>query len=172
MEHKETQLRDQKLDKFTSALLDARSQALAGIVAGSHRMEFVAEKNGVDMVNDSKATFLDATLETMYAITRPIIWVVEGVDHMRGYGAAAGVIKEKVKHIVVYGQKEEAIREALEDKVTKLLYMDDLRSAVFLANELAAEGELVLFSPACPSGRGFANYEERGAEFRNAVKDL
>ncbi len=172
MQEKEPQLRDQKLDKFTSTLLEARSQALAGVVSSSHRMELVGQKNGVDMVNDSKATFLDATLETMYMVTKPIVWIVEGVDHQRAYDTAAGVIKEEVKHIVVYGDKEEAIRKALESSVNKFMYVDELRTAVFLANELAEEGDLVLFSPACPGGRKFANYEERGTEFKNAVNDL
>ena len=175
MQQKEPQLRDQKLDKFTSTLLEARSRALAGIVSSSHRMELVESKNqttGVDMINDSKATFLDATLETMYVVTKPIVWIVEGVDHQRAYETAAGVIKEEVKHIVVYGEREEAIREALEGCVNKFMYVDELRTAVFLANELAEEGDLVLFSPACPGGRKFANYEERGTEFKNAVNDL
>ena len=172
MEHKEPQLRDQKLDKFTTSLLEARSKALAGIVGGSHRMELIGEKNGIEMINDSKATFLDATMETMYAITSPIVWIVEGVDHKRDYEACSGMIKEKVKNIIVYGQKEEAIKESFEGAVNKMMFVDELRTAVFLSNELAEDGDLVLFSPACPSGRGFANYEERGAEFRNAVNDL
>lgn len=172
MQQKEPQLRDQKLDKFTSTLLEARSQALSGIVSSSHRMELAAQKNGVDMINDSKATFLDATMETMYVVTKPIVWIVEGVDHQRAYEAAAGVIKEEVKHIVVYGEREEAIRDVLEGCVNKFMYVDELRTAVFLANELAEEGDLVLFSPACPGGKKFANYEERGTEFKNAVNDL
>jgi len=172
MEHKEPQLRDQKLDKFTTSLLEARSKALAGIVGGSHRMELVQEMNGIAVINDSKATFLDATMETMHVLTSPIVWIVEGVDHNRGYDTVSGMIKEKVKNIIVYGQKEEAIKDSLEGCVTKLMYVEELRTAVFLSNELAEEGDTILFSPACPSGRGYANYEERGAEFKNAVNDL
>lgn len=172
MEHQETPLRDQKLDKLTSALLDARSQALAGMANGAHRMEPVAELDGVAWVNDSKATYLDATMETLYAITRPVIWMVEGVEHARSYPAALGMVKEKVKHMVVYGHKEEALTQAFEGAVDKLLFTGSVAEATYLAKELAGPGELVLFSPACPSGNGFANYEERGTEFRNAVKGL
>jgi UDP-N-acetylmuramoylalanine--D-glutamate ligase len=80
---------------------------------------------------------------------------------------ARGLLQERVSAVVLFGPQGDVQADGLE-----VVHAGDLRTAVFVARELAVDGDAVLFSPACPSGNGFANYEERGAEFKRAVRDL
>jgi UDP-N-acetylmuramoylalanine--D-glutamate ligase len=80
-------------------------------------------------------------------------------------------LKEHVAALVLFGKGSRSI-EALQPFTQHVYFAEELRTAAFVAHEIARSGEVVLFSPACPSGDGFANYEERGAEFKRAVKDL
>lgn len=155
-------------------LIEARLGALHAW--GPHRLEAVATKEDVLYVNDSKATFLDATLESLSTIDRRIVWIV---GTWSGDMAEAGVqelLRDRVSALVLYGPMAEGGEDSLPEhdvpRFCGIYRTDDLRTAVFTARELAQPGEVVLFSPACPSGHGFANYEERGAEFKRAVKDL
>jgi UDP-N-acetylmuramoylalanine--D-glutamate ligase len=84
-------------------------------------------------------------------------------------GHVQDLLAERVSALVLFGVQPDHVKEADHDKV---FVADNVRMAVFLARELARAGDVVLFSPACPSGNGFANYEERGAEFKRAVRDL
>lgn len=148
-------------------LVEARLSALQAW--GPHRMEAVASVADVLYVNDSRATFLDATLESLGTIDRRIVWIVGAWSEDMGEGALQDLMRERVGAVVLFGP----LADGSEDSLPPHLYRtDDLRTAVFMARELARAGDAVLFSPACPSGNGFANYEERGAEFRRAVRDL
>jgi len=148
-------------------LIDARRAALSAW--GPHRLEAVASVSGVLYVNDSRATFLDATLESLGTIDRRMVWIVGAWGPEMKSEAVQAHLQEHVRTVVLYGDLEES---AIEGLPLHSYRTDDLRTAVFAAREVAEPGEVVLFSPACPSGNGFANYEERGAEFRRAVKDL
>lgn len=148
-------------------LLDARRSALSAW--GPHRLEAVACVDDVLYVNDSRSTFLDASLEALSSIDRPLVWVVGAWSSEMGAEAVRELIAERVRTLVLYGPIEEGSEESLPGHIYRT---EDLRTAVFTARELAQPGDAVLFSPACPSGNGFANYEERGAEFKRAVRDL
>lgn len=148
-------------------LLDARRAALSAW--GPHRLEAVAEHEEVLYVNDSRATFLDATLESLGTLERRIVWVVGAWSAEMGAAAVQELLRQKVRTVVLYGALEAGSEEGLPEHIYRT---EDLRTAVFTARELAQPGDAVLFSPACPSGNGFANYEERGAEFKRAVRDL
>lgn len=148
-------------------LLEARRAALAG--HGPHRLEVVATVNDVLYINDSKATFLDATLEALSSIEGRIVWIVGTWSEEMGEGQAQALLRDRVAAVVFYGP---AAAKAHASQPEHVFLAEELRTAVFVARELAKPGEVVLFSPACPSGNGFANYEERGAEFKRAVKDL
>lgn len=162
MKHKDAPLRI-----AGGQLVEARR---AGLNAwGPHRLEAVASLEGVLYVNDSRATFLDATLESIGTIDRRIVWIVGAWSAEMGAEALQELLHERVGAVVLFGPLEPGAEEALPEHI---YCTDDLRTAVFTARELAMPGEVVLFSPACPSGNGFANYEERGAEFRRAVRDL
>jgi UDP-N-acetylmuramoylalanine--D-glutamate ligase len=148
-------------------LLEARRAALS--TWGPHRLEALAEIDDVLYVNDSRATFLDATLESLGIIERRIVWVVGAWSTEMQSLALQHHLRGKVRTVVLYGMLEEGAEGSLPEHIYRT---ENLRTAVFTARELAQPGDAVLFSPACPSGNGFANYEERGAEFKRAVKDL
>ncbi|MEO8589722.1 MAG: cyanophycin synthetase [Flavobacteriales bacterium] len=148
-------------------LLDARRAALSA--HGPHRLEPVATVNDVLYINDSKATFLDAALESLASIENRVVWIVGTWSDDMADGHVQELLKQRVSALVLYTPPLDAVSASLPEHVYQA---EELRTAVFVAHELAKPGEVVLFSPACPSGNGFANYEERGAEFKRAVKDL
>jgi UDP-N-acetylmuramoylalanine--D-glutamate ligase len=132
----------------------------------------VASVDGVEYVNDSKSTFLDATLRAMSNIDKPIIWIAGNIASEISQAYIQEFLRERVVALVLFGKASERGIEALKPFTEHMYTAEELRTAVFAARELAREGEVVLFSPACPSGDGFANYEERGTEFKRAVRDL
>ena len=150
-------------------LLEARKAAARTGHGAPHQMEVVATVNDVVYVNDSRSTFLDATLTSLGSLDRKAVWIAGAWSDDLADGYAQELLAERVSAIVLFGVN--ADEQGFADGGNVFL-ADDVRMAVFLARELAKAGELVLFSPACPSGNGFANYEERGAEYRRAVRDL
>lgn len=153
-------------------LVEARRTALAAQGPSPHRLEKVAVVNDVVFINDSKATFLDAALESLAQMSGKVVWVVGDLSSEMDEGYVQDLLNEKVSAMVLFGRMVDGVQQEGASPVEQLYVTDELRTAVFLANELAKPGETVLFSPACPSGNGFANYEERGAEFKRAVRDL
>jgi UDP-N-acetylmuramoylalanine--D-glutamate ligase len=153
-------------------LVEARKVALAAQGPGPHRLEQVALVKGIPFINDSKATFLDATLESLAQMPGKVVWILGDLSSEMDEGYVQDLLKEKVSALVLFGRAVDGVEQDGMSPVEHLYVTDELRTAVFLANELVRPGESVLFSPACPSGNGFANYEERGAEFKRAVKDL
>jgi UDP-N-acetylmuramoylalanine--D-glutamate ligase len=164
---KRTTDKDAPLRIAGGQLIDARRAALSAW--GPHRLEAVASLNDVLYVNDSRATFLDATLESLGTIERRTVWIVGAWGPEMNSQAVQEQLNAHVRTVVLYGGLEE---RAIGSLPRHSYRTDDLRTAVFAAREVAEPGDVVLFSPACPSGNGFANYEERGAEFRRAVNDL
>ena len=152
-------------------LLDMRRASLASHNGAPHSMELVARIDDVAYINDSKSTFLDATLGSLAGLEGKAIWICGPLTSDLGQGYVQQLLEERVSCVVVFGTKEED-RDMLKPFGGALYFAEELRTAVFLAKELANPGETVLFSPACPSGNGFANYEERGVEFKRAVRDL
>lgn len=146
-------------------LLEARRAALGD--RAPHSLEPVLEIDGVRYINDSKATFLDASLVSLGRMDRPVVWIAGAWSDDMSEGHVQEMLGERVAAVVLFGPAGE-----VEVPGMQIYHANELRTAVFLARELARAGEAVLFSPACPSGNGFANYEERGAEFKRAVRDL
>jgi UDP-N-acetylmuramoylalanine--D-glutamate ligase len=152
-------------------LLDMRRASLAVHNGAPHSMEAVARINDVVYINDSKSTFLDATLGSIAQVQGRAIWICGPLTSDLGQGYVQQLLEERVSCVVVFGATE-GDKDMLKPFGGALYFAEELRTAVFLARELANPGESVLFSPACPSGNGFANYEERGVEFKRAVRDL
>jgi len=137
-----------------------------------HRMEFVAMVRGVEFINDSKATNVNSTWFALESMNKPTVLVLGGTDKGNDYGLIAELVKEKVKAIVCMGVDNKKIIEAFKDIVPVIVETDSAKKAVNASFKLSAKGDVVLLSPACASFDLFKNYEDRGRQFKDAVKEL
>ncbi len=136
-----------------------------------HRIEFVRELSGVQFINDSKATTVNALWYALDTINAPIVLIAGGRDKGNDYSKVKPLVKEKVKMIIAIGESKEKIAETFSD-VTKVVKAETMEDAVRLARREAKQGETVLLSPACASFDMFANFEERGETFKRLVGNL
>ncbi len=144
-------------------------------VAVEHRIEYVAEKNGVLYYNDSKATNTDAAIQGIKAMERPTVLIGGGYDKGSGYDDWINSFDGKVKKLVLIGQTREKIAEcALKHGFPKedIIFEDSFKDALDTCVREAADGDAVLLSPACASWGMFLNYEVRGREFKDYVNQL
>lgn len=137
-----------------------------------HRMEFVAMVRGVEFINDSKATNVNSTWYALESMNKPTVLVLGGTDKGNDYGLIADLVKEKVKAIVCMGVDNQKIIAAFKDLVPVIVETDSAKKAVNASFKLAEKGDVVLLSPACASFDLFKNYEDRGCQFKDAVKEL
>jgi UDP-N-acetylmuramoylalanine--D-glutamate ligase len=137
-----------------------------------HRNEFVAMVRGVEFINDSKATNVNSTWFALESMNKPTVLVLGGTDKGNDYSLITDLVKEKVKAIVCMGVDNKKIIEAFKDIVPVIVETDSAKKAVNASFKLAAKGDVVLLSPACASFDLFKNYEDRGVQFKNAVKEL
>lgn len=137
-----------------------------------HRLEFVTRVHGIDFINDSKATNVNSTWYALESMTKPTIWIVGGVDKGNDYTMLRELVKEKVKAIVVLGVENDKIIEMFRDVVPVIVETRTAEQAVKQAYKLGKKDDVVLLSPACASFDLFENYEDRGRQFKNAVRSL
>ncbi len=137
-----------------------------------HRMEFVASVRGVDFINDSKATNVNSTWYALESMDKPVILILGGIDKGNDYSSVLDLVKEKVKAIVCMGTDNRKIHEAFRNDVPVMVNTESAEEAVKSAFHLANKGDVVLLSPACASFDLFKNYEDRGTQFKQAVKAL
>jgi UDP-N-acetylmuramoylalanine--D-glutamate ligase len=137
-----------------------------------HRMEFVAMVRGVEFINDSKATNVNSTWFALESMNKPTILILGGVDKGNDYSLLDELVSEKVKAIVCLGTDNQKIIDAFKDKVKVIVEADTAKKAVNQAFKLAQKDDVVLLSPACASFDLFKNYEDRGQQFKDAVKEL
>ncbi len=137
-----------------------------------HRLEYVATIGGVEYINDSKATNVNSTWYALESMDKPIVWIVGGVDKGNDYESLLPMVKEKVKVIVCLGLDNTKIHSAFGKHVDLMLNTSSAEEAVQVAKRFAAKGDVVLLSPACASFDLFANYEDRGWQYKAAVKNL
>jgi UDP-N-acetylmuramoylalanine--D-glutamate ligase len=147
-------------------------ESLGDFVNAEHRMEFVAKVNGIEFINDSKATNINATWFALESMDKPTIWVVGGVDKGNDYNELTALVKEKVKAIICLGIDNTKIIEAFSGVVDTIVEANSALEAVAFAYQLGSKEEVVLLSPACASFDLFENYEDRGNQFKKAVKLL
>lgn len=138
----------------------------------AHRMEPVATVRGVEFINDSKATNVNSTWYALESMTKPIILIMGGVDKGNDYSLIRELVREKVKAIICLGLDNRKIHEAFQSDVSVIVNTTSARDAVFSAFRLANKGDVVLLSPACASFDLFKNYEDRGDQFKLAVREL
>jgi UDP-N-acetylmuramoylalanine--D-glutamate ligase len=137
-----------------------------------HRLEFVAKISDVTYINDSKATNVNSTWYALESVGNDVILILGGVDKGNDYGMLKDLVQSKVKAIVCLGKDNKRIHEAFEDDVEVIVNTFSAHEAVQVAYHLAKKGNTVLLSPACASFDLFKNYEDRGNQFKAAVKEL
>lgn len=137
-----------------------------------HRLEHVARISGIDFINDSKATNVNSTWYALESMPSEVVLILGGVDKGNDYSMLRDLVKNKVKSIVCLGKDNRRIHEAFEDDVDVIVNTFSAREAVEIAYHLAKKGDTVLLSPACASFDLFKNYEDRGNQFKAAVKEL
>jgi len=137
-----------------------------------HRMEFVATVRGVDFINDSKATNVNSTWYALESMQKKTVLVLGGIDKGNDYSLIAELVKEKVKAIICMGTDNAKIKDFFKDLVPVIVEADSAKKAVTESFKLAEKGDVVLLSPACASFDLFKNYEDRGRQFKDSVKEL
>jgi UDP-N-acetylmuramoylalanine--D-glutamate ligase len=137
-----------------------------------HRLEFVAKVNGIEFINDSKATNINSTWYALETMENPVVWVMGGVDKGNDYSELSNLVKEKVKAIICLGIDNQKIIKAFGHLVETIVEVGSATEAVAYAYRLAKKNETVLLSPACASFDLFENYEDRGNQFKQAVRKL
>jgi len=137
-----------------------------------HRLEHVAKISGIDFINDSKATNVNSTWYALESMPGDVVLILGGVDKGNDYGMLKDLVKSKVKSIVCLGKDNKRIHEAFENDVEVIVNTFSANEAVQIAYHLAKKGDTVLLSPACASFDLFKNYEDRGNQFKKAVKEL
>jgi len=137
-----------------------------------HRLEFVASVHGIDFINDSKATNVNSTWYALESFNRPIIWIAGGIDKGNDYKFLNEIVKRKVKGIVCLGEDNTKIIKAFIKKVPFIADTKTMQDAVNAAYYFGEPGDVVLLSPACASFDLFENFEDRGIQFKNAVREL
>ena len=147
-------------------------EGLATFQAVEHRLEKVLSIKDVLYINDSKATNVDAAWYALECQTRPVVWIVGGTDKGNDYSTLVPLAKEKVKAIICMGLDNEKIHNAFADVVPQMYDVTSAQDAVKTAHQIATEGDVVLLSPCCASFDLFKNYEDRGRQFKEAVRNL
>ncbi len=147
-------------------------EGLKTFINAPHRLESVAIINGVEFVNDSKATNVDSVVYALGSYAQPLIWIAGGIDKGNDYSIIHGAVKRKVKSLICLGTDNSKLRKAFEGVVPRISETRDVKELVHMALAAATEGDVVLLSPACASFDLFKNYEDRGNQFRSAVLEM
>ncbi len=159
-----------------SRILDLRKDlvrdSLINFENVEHRLEFVAKVAGISFINDSKATNINSTWYALESMEKEVIWIAGGVDKGNDYSELYELVDEKVKAIICLGTDNSKLHEAFEGRVETMIDTESAAEAVQLAYDLGFKNDAVLLSPACASFDLFDSYEDRGHQFKRAVKSL
>ena len=147
-------------------------ESLADFKGVEHRLERFLKVHGIEFVNDSKATNVNSTWYALESITKPIVWIAGGVDKGNDYSMLKHLVKEKVKAIVCLGKDNKKLHDVFGNMVKSMVDTTSMDEAVKAAYYLARNGDTVLLSPSCASFDLFENYEDRGNQFKQKVRNL
>ncbi|MCG2720552.1 MAG: UDP-N-acetylmuramoyl-L-alanine--D-glutamate ligase [Thermodesulfovibrionales bacterium] len=150
---------------------DAVKDSLREFAGLEHRLEFIRELDGVRYYNDSKGTNVAAVMKSIESFPEPVILIAGGRDKAGEFSLLKTLVKEKVKALILIGEAAEKIKKALGD-LTRTVMAGELREAVQISRDIAAQGDVVLLSPACASFDMFENFEDRGRQFKTFVSEL
>ena len=137
-----------------------------------HRLELVNDVYGISFINDSKATNVNSTWYALESMNQPVVWIAGGVDKGNDYTQLDAMVKAKVKTLVCLGKDNAKLIEAFGPYVEQIIEVDTMREAVYKAYKAGVKGDAVLLSPACASFDLFDDYEDRGRQFKEAVRNL
>jgi UDP-N-acetylmuramoylalanine--D-glutamate ligase len=159
-----------------ASLMDVRKDSIresfTNFQNAEHRLEFVQKVGGVDYINDSKATNVNSAWYALESMDRPVIWIAGGVDKGNNYADLKNLVKSKVKMIICLGLDNIKIHQAFQADVDLIINTSSAKEAVHVASKMADQGDVVLLSPACASFDLFDSYEDRGRQFKEAVRHL
>jgi UDP-N-acetylmuramoylalanine--D-glutamate ligase len=147
-------------------------ESLSSFEGVEHRLENVAKIDGIEYINDSKATNINATFYALECMDKQTVWIVGGVDKGNDYNDLLPLVREKVKAIVCLGLDNDKIKNMFSNVVDIIVETAGAEEAVKVAHKLSEKGDAVLLSPACASFDLFENYEDRGRQFKAAVFSL
>lgn len=137
-----------------------------------HRLERVADVNGIRFINDSKATNVNAAWYALDSMTRPTVWIAGGVDKGNDYTELIPLVGEKVHTLICLGKDNAKLKKTFGTAVSRILEVESAEEAAILGYNVAQTGDAVLLSPACASFDLFSSYEERGLRFKSGVRSL
>ncbi len=157
---------------LAGADLKAIREGLKTFKNAPHRLESVATIDGVEFVNDSKATNVDSVIYALGSYSGPLVWIAGGVDKGNDYSVIRDEVQKKVRALICLGKDNEKLTKAFGDVVPVIRETQSVKDLVHMALELASTGDVVLLSPACASFDLFKNYEDRGDQFRAATLEL
>jgi UDP-N-acetylmuramoylalanine--D-glutamate ligase len=161
---------------LSARLLNVRSEmvreSLANFEGLEHRMENIGTIHGIQFINDSKATNVNSTYYALESIIGKSIWIVGGVDKGNDYSELFGLVEKGVKAIVAIGTDISRIRNAFAESVEHFAEVENMDDAVKTSYQIASKGETVILSPCCASFDLFENYQDRGNQFKSAVRKL
>lgn len=147
-------------------------ESLSSFQGVEHRLEQVSKINNVQYINDSKATNINATFYALDSMKNATVWIVGGVDKGNDYNELMPLVREKVKGIICLGVDNHKIQAAYSGVVDTIIETQSMVEAVKIAEKMAEQGDNVLLSPACASFDLFESYEDRGRQFKDAVRNL
>lgn len=151
---------------------EAIKQSIQTFQGVAHRLEKVLKINHVEYINDSKATNVNAAYYALDGVRKPIIWIVGGVDKGNDYSELMPMVREKVKGIICLGMDNTKLFETFGNVIEPMVETTSMDEAVKIAYKMATRGDAVLLSPACASFDLFENYEDRGNQFKEAIRKL
>lgn len=157
---------------LAGAKVKAIREGLKTFKNAPHRLEYIATINGVDFINDSKATNVDSVVYALGSYDQPLIWIAGGIDKGNDYNLVKDQVSKKVKALICLGTENDKLKNFFGGIVNRIQETQQVTALVRMALHEAQPGDVVLLSPACASFDLFKNYEDRGDQFRKAVLDL
>lgn len=147
-------------------------ESMSNFQGAEHRLEKVLKIHNVQYINDSKATNVNSVYFALDSISTPIVWIAGGVDKGNDYNELMPLVREKVKAIVCLGIDNKKLIDAFGNVVDIMVETQSMEEAVKISSKIAEKGDTVLLAPACASFDLFENYEDRGNQFKQAVRQL
>jgi UDP-N-acetylmuramoylalanine--D-glutamate ligase len=168
--------KDNYISSIASKIIEIRKdnvrKSLNDCSQPQHRLEFVGKIRDVEFINDSRSTNVISTWRSLTTIEKPIIWIAGGLDNGNDYFILKEIVKEKVKAIVCIGKDNSRIHRHFNNIIPKIINTTNMMEAVDIAYKLSKPGYAVVLSPACPSFDLYESFDDRGNQFKNAVKEL